>query len=302
VAGLSIDAPRDVACLVKVPMFAVSPTLDHEVIYSWSNVYAMTTRIITAADVRDYESRLAPQPMIGLEFEFPSGGGVELHAHPYGQIVFGGEGIMCVETPRGAWVVPPHRAVWVPAFTPHEVRLRSSFAMHNLLIAPHHASGLPGRCEPLAVSGLMRELILRVADSHASVRRSGRIDSYLELIRDEFTLADEQPLALALPRDRRLARLCTQLLREPANNRSLEEWGELVGASARTLSRLFRQQLHMTFDEWRRHVRLREALHRLAEGRSVSSVANELGYDNASAFIEMFRKALGRTPGQYFSM
>jgi len=261
----------------------------------------MTTRIITAADVRDYESRLAPQSVIGLAFEFPSGGSVEPHVHPYGQIVFGGEGIMCVDTPRGAWVVPPHGAVWVPAFTLHEVRLRSSFAMHNVLIAPHHANGLPNQCEPLAVSGLMRELIMRIVAARVRQRKPDRIDTYLDLIRDEFTLTDERPLTFTLPRDRRLARLCAQLLDTPADCRSLEEWGELVGASSRTLGRLFRQELKTTFDEWRRHVRLREALQRLAEGRSVSAVANELGYDSTSAFIEMFRKALGRTPGQYFS-
>ncbi len=78
------------------------------------------------------------------------------------------------------------------------------------------------------------------------------------------------------------------------------DWGEIVGASARTLSRLFVRELNMTFDEWRRQVRLQEALYRLAQGRSVSSVAYDLGYESSSGFIEMFRKTLGRTPGQYF--
>jgi AraC-like DNA-binding protein len=160
---------------------------------------------------------------------------------------------------------------------------------------------LPNQCEPLAVSGLKRELIMRIVEARVRQRKPDRIDAYLDLIRDEFTSTDEQPLTITLPRDRRLARLCVQLLDKPADSRSLEEWGELVGASSRTLGRLFRQELKTTFDEWRRHVRLREPLQRLVEGLSVSAVANKLGYDSKSAFIEMFRKALGRTPGQYFS-
>lgn len=261
----------------------------------------MQTRIITAQDVEFFESRISPAPMVGLAFEFPSGGSVEPHVHPYGQVLFGGEGIMCVDTPRGTWVVPPQRAVWIPPMTLHAVRLRASFGMHNLLISPHAVADLPKTCEPLVVSNLMRELILRAASTEEPLLRKRHVDKFFEIIRDELEFIDEMPLSLEIPRERRLARLCTEFLREPSDNRTLQEWGDHVGASARTLSRLFTRELNLTFDEWRRHVRLQEALYRLAEGRAVSAVANELGYESTTGFIEMFRKSLGRTPGQYFA-
>ena len=55
----------------------------------------------------------------------------------------------------------------------------------------------------------------------------------------------------------------------------------------------------MSFRSWRQQRRLLRALELLATGRSVTDVALELGYDNASAFIAMFRRCLGTTPARY---
>jgi AraC-like DNA-binding protein/quercetin dioxygenase-like cupin family protein len=261
----------------------------------------MNARVITASDVVGFESLLNPEPMVGLSFDFPSGGKVEMHTHPYGQVVFGSEGVMCIDTPAGTWVVPPQRAVWIPPNTLHEVRLRSSFSMRNLLIAPGEVTCMPTTCQPVIVSNLMRELILRASELNGQDRYGSRIKRLFDTLLDEIQFTVESPVCFAMPRDRRLTKLCAEFVLHPSDTRTLKEWGEVVGASARTLSRLFLAELGVTFDEWRRQVRLQEALYYLAEGKPVASVAYDLGYESCTGFIEMFRKTLGRTPGQYFS-
>jgi AraC-like DNA-binding protein len=107
-------------------------------------------------------------------------------------------------------------------------------------------------------------------------------------------------LDLPIPGDERLQRIFAGLTENPADNRTLEDWGKTVGATSRTLARLFRSETGMSFTQWRQQVRILEGLRRLAREEPVTAVALDLGYDSPSAFIAMFRKALGKTPAQYF--
>jgi AraC-like DNA-binding protein len=85
----------------------------------------------------------------------------------------------------------------------------------------------------------------------------------------------------------------------PADPRDLDDFAKEVGASKRTLVRLFPGQTGMTFSEWRQQRRLSYALELLLAGESITSIALESGYDNTSAFIAMFKRCLGTTPMQY---
>jgi AraC-like DNA-binding protein len=55
----------------------------------------------------------------------------------------------------------------------------------------------------------------------------------------------------------------------------------------------------MSFGRWRQQARLLHALRLLAVGESVTAVALEAGYESTSAFISMFKKTFGTTPGRY---
>ena len=109
------------------------------------------------------------------------------------------------------------------------------------------------------------------------------------------------PLELRIPVDERLKKIYKGLISHPGNNLTLEDWGQVVGATGRTLARHFRLETGMSFVQWRRQIRILEALRRLGMKEPVTTVAIELGYDSPSAFISMFKKALGKTPGQYFA-
>lgn len=258
----------------------------------------MTVEIRTGQRAPD----AALPPIEGLARDYPPGHRIAPHSHDRAQLVYAAAGVMRVTTPTGTWVTPPHRALWVPARVVHEIRMSGAVAMRTLYVAEAVAP-LPGpRCAVVEVGPLLRELILALVAACEAGQATGRRAELLSaLIREELRTLPVVPLRIPLPREPRLARCCRAILDDPGAERSLEEWGELAGASGRTLARLFRSELGMSFAAWRRQVRLAEALDRLAAGRPVAAVAAELGYASASAFTAMFRRSLGTSPAAYFA-
>jgi AraC-like DNA-binding protein len=244
--------------------------------------------------------QVVPRPIGAMAKDFPDGYFIAPHAHPRSQLIHASSGVMRVRTPQGVWVVPPHRAVWVPADIVHDVRTAGAVAMRTLYIVPDAAAALPRECCVVAVSPLLRELILRASAAPLLYDEAGPDGRVMGLILDELRTLPVLPLNLPMPRDPRLGRICRAILDDPASALTLGAWGRQVGASSRTLARLFLQDTGMTFGRWRQQARLLEALSRLAQGQSVTTIALDLGYDSPSAFTFMFRRALGRTPSAYF--
>jgi AraC-like DNA-binding protein len=206
---------------------------------------------------------------------------------------------MRVTTMSGAFVVPPQRALWVPPGEEHSLEMRGAVAMRTLYIEPAAARGMPGQCVVIEVSALLRALVHAAMEEPVLYDRRGRGGLIMRLLLAELKAAPRLRLSVPMPADPRLLRLCGSLVRHPQSGATLERWAEHVGASARTMARLFRRQTGMTFGAWRQQVRLVEALSQLASGAPVGRVAEALGYRSASAFTQMFRRALGRTPREY---
>ncbi len=242
-----------------------------------------------------------PRPIGAMAKDFPDGFFIAPHAHRRSQLIHASSGVMRVRTPHGAWVVPPHRAVWVPADIVHDVRMAGAVAMRTLYIEPDAVAALPRACCVVAVSPLLRELILRASAAPLLYDEAGPDGRVMALILDELRVLPVLPLHLPMPQDARLAKISRAILDDPASALTLQAWGRRVGASSRTLARLFLRETGMTFGRWRQQARLLEALSRLAQGQSVTTIALDLGYDSPSAFTFMFRRALGRTPSAYFS-
>ncbi len=173
--------------------------------------------------------------------------------------------------------------------------------MRSLYVRQDPALGLPADCGVVGVSPLLRELILAAAEAPQLYDVSGRDGQVMDLILNEIRSLPVEPLHLPEPTDSRLRQITAALRENPADTRTLEAWGRIAGASPRTLARLFPAETGMTFRHWQQQARLLAGLMRLAGGESVTSVALEVGYENPSAFISMFRRTLGVTPGRYFA-
>ena len=241
------------------------------------------------------------RPVAAGSADYPAGFRIAPHRHRSAQLVYASAGVMVVATADGTWVVPPERAVWVPAETEHRIRMRGAVAMRTLYIAPGAAPWLPEACCVVAVPPLLRALILEAMGFEAAYPEAGPEARLMAVILDRIGALDVVPLHLPAARDRRLRSVTDALATTPGDGRTLAQWAETAGASARTLARLFHRETGLTFHRWRQQARLMTALARLAAGEPVTTVALDLGYDSPSAFIAMFKKALGTTPGRYFA-
>ena len=246
---------------------------------------------------KDYQS--IARPVAAMPKDFADGDTIAPHSHRRAQLIYAAAGVMRVTTTGGAFVVPPQRALWMPAGMEYGLRMEGAVAMRTLYIEPSAARAMPRDCAVIEVSALLRALILGAMDEPVLYDRQGRGGLIMRLILNELGAAPHLPLSISMPRDKRLARLCGSLLRHPQSDATLEHWAEHVGASARTLARLFRRETGMSFGEWRRQARLVEALSLIAGGGAVGDIAQRLGYRSASAFTAMFRRELGKTPRAY---
>ncbi|CAD5109158.1 AraC family transcriptional regulator [Zestomonas carbonaria] len=220
------------------------------------------------------------------------------HNHPWGQLIFAVSGTLRLATADAAWVVPPYRAIWIPPRVEHQAAILSDADFRTLYVDTG-TSPLPlDACRVMDVSPLMGALIEALADPEPPAEpRRGLI---LALLVEEMRLARPLALGLSLPQDRRLLSLCQALIEEPAADLSLARWAERVGASERTLTRLFRNELGMGFAAWRQQLRLSHAATLIAQGQRLGEVAGQLGYANPSAFSAMFKRAFGSPPSRFF--
>jgi AraC-like DNA-binding protein len=225
---------------------------------------------------------------------------VPAHSHGWGQLVYSGQGVLDVITPSGRYLLPPDRAVWVPPDEPHEISTLNGAEIASIYITAAAGVSLPTACQVLEISLLLRALILEALQQPIQYEWHSPCGRLFRTLRDQIAIAKPAPLFLPLPDDPRLLKICYQLQQQPEDSRTLAEWGAQVGASERTLQRLFQKQTRLTFQQWRQQLRLQIALQRLIDSRdSITAIALGLGYDSASTFIAMFHQQLGKTPGEY---
>jgi AraC-like DNA-binding protein len=247
--------------------------------------------------------------VIGKAVNLTNGHVIEEHRHRHGQLVYAVSGVMEVTTVRGLWLIPPLRAVWVPPDVSHKMRARGAVQLRTVYVAPSELKDSPAVApRTLPVTPLLRELILRVVAvtpsddiSEIDGQVSRLLVSEMTLLMMEPTRPSEDALPLPSGRDKRLARICQAVLDDPGSPLGLEEWGNIVGASKRTMARKFQSEFGMSFLTWRQHARVFFALTRLSQGESVTSVASDLGYETITAFSAMFRRVTGVLPSKYFN-
>lgn len=237
-----------------------------------------------------------------LRREYPRGTHIESHAHQWAQVLYAIEGVMWVQVEHEALVVPPQRAVWLPAGTAHAMKMMSAVRMRNLYMPTQTVTSLSQRSEVFEVSPLLRELIVVMTEDDEQQNPDYR-ETACRLIVLELSNARRSTLRIMLPNgmDRRLESVCHAVIDNPTQDISFEQHAADAGASVRTLARAFKQELGMGFAEWRRQVQLAVATSRLSEGHAINAIARSLGYQ-PSSFSDMFRRELGVSPAAYVSV
>jgi len=226
---------------------------------------------------------------------------IPAHSHDWHQLLYASEGVMTIHTSRGSWVVPPHRAAWIPANIQHSVEMSGPVSMRTIYLEPRLSKSLPRDCCTVNVPPLLRELVLEAVRRESLDRTVPAEARLVGVMLDQIEALPAAPLQLPMPRDPRAVRVAVLLKEDPAEGRPLAQLARKAGASARTIERLFRSETGMAFSKWRQRLRLLHALRLLASGEPVINVALEAGYASTSAFVAMFRRELGTTPSRYHS-
>jgi len=243
----------------------------------------------------------------GGRHHWPSGEASDVQTHERGHLVYAASGVLAVHTERGTSIVPANRVAWTPAGATHYHRAHGDTDMRIVFLAPSLARRLPHQPAVFLASALAREVLLALtgpgnydesAPDDTGYSASARSRLHRVLV-DELREAHERTLHLPEPRDDRLQAIARMLQETPADNATLAELGKRIGAGSRTLSRLFHDELGMTFYEWRTQVRIYHALVLLAEGHDATHTSNACGWANPSSFIAAFSNVIGTTPGRY---
>ena len=238
--------------------------------------------------------------IVTLTHNYLAGHRIPWHFHDRDQLVYASRGVMTVHSADGTWVVPTHRAVWIPEDVPHTILMSGMVAMRTLYLKARLATSLPRGCCVVHVPPLLSELILHACTYGSLSARVAAHRHLIDVIVDQLKAAQTVPLQLPNPADPRAQRLAGILNADPGNRQSLARLCKTVGASGRTVERLFQEETGMTVGKWRQQLRLMQAMRLLGEGVKVTHAALEAGYSTPSAFIAAFRKSLGTTPAAYF--
>lgn len=239
-------------------------------------------------------------PVVAVAAGFEPGFCGDWHANPKAQLIYPGRGVMTLHTRAGVWIVPPERGMWLPAGAAHRVETPRGLEMYSVYCEGSILGRLPRASGVVAVSSLLRELILTL-EAGRSREPSGRRGRLASVFADEVALMPHPALSAPPLRSDLLRAIESALGRDPADARSLEDWAAELRVSSRTLARAFRREAHMSFLAYRDEVRLAAALARLAGGQSVTSTAHAVGFHSVSYFIARFKRATGTMPRKYFA-
>jgi AraC-like DNA-binding protein len=233
------------------------------------------------------------------------------HRHPWAQVAMSSTGVIRMSAARSTYIVPPSRALWIPPGVEHVVTVLEDAEIRTLYVHPSarflEGTQVPSpfetwpECRVLEVSPLLRELVPHLDTAPGAHAPDERERCIAALVLDELRRAAPVRLGIDLPADARLRRLCEAMLDQPTRWTALEDWAAHIGASPRTVARLFRSELGSSFGQWRQQVLLAHALALAARKRPMAAIAAELGYASASAFTAMVRRTVGQPPSRFFA-
>jgi AraC-like DNA-binding protein/quercetin dioxygenase-like cupin family protein len=225
------------------------------------------------------------------------------HMHREAQLVYAASGTMQVTTPKGRWLVPPDRAVWVPARLVHAIDVLADIEMRTLyfdtawLKRERRSSSLQSEFV-VRVSPLLQQTILALFDRDSAAERTSLL---IRLVMLELHRAEDSATFIPLPHEPRCRRAADIVLATPGASHEIEALAQKVGTSARTLSRLFSTETQLSFKSWCQRARIAAAIEKLSVDANVSikQLAADFGYASVPAFSHAFRQVTGRTPTEF---
>ena len=251
-------------------------------------------------NIDPYEN--TPRDAVVTANDYPDGQHFALHTHQRGQFAYAACGVISVFSGQGNWVVPPQRAIWVPAGVAHEMTMAGPVTMLNTYIANPAAGqlALPAHCQVFGVSPLLRQLLLQAQDIPALYDETQREGLLMRLLLHEIAAMPPLSLNAPLPNEPRLARACRHLLAQPSLNIGIDDMTRQVGMSRRTFTRRFQRATGLSVGEWLLAERLRRSQELLeTSSHSMDRIAELVGLKTAAILRQHFRTRFGVSPSEW---
>ncbi len=223
------------------------------------------------------------------------------HCHHEAQLMLVLRGLVTCEVDQGLWLVPTQSALWIPHRTTHAMQGVGDLQIYCVYVDPRLTRSLPSACCVMKVSPLLRELIVELSHLSAHQAIDPPDERIIGLMLDRLAIAPSEQIHLPMPADHRLRRIAERLVADPSDRTTTLKWADELGMSERSLLRLLARNTGMSYMRWRRQFQIVFAMQRFAEGASVQTVAYALGYESSSAFVAMFRKAMGEPPMKFLA-
>lgn len=219
--------------------------------------------------------------------------------HQRSLLIYVVSGALHCEAENDVWIAPPTVVLWLPGGTAHNAYAYGDFESYSVWVDA--SAGMPKECRIASVTPLLRELLLRAASFPEQAPADSHERRILDVIMGEIALLPWENLCLPMPTNPRIRPLVEAMMANPSSKDPAIAWAARFGLSERTMSRLFIQDFGMSWGDWKRQLLVTLALQQMANGSSVQTVALSLGYESASSFIAMFKRTLGKPPGQYLA-
>lgn len=224
-----------------------------------------------------------------------------MHTHRKGQLVMALRGGVMCRAEGGLWMVPPGSGVWIPGDMPHSNHVTPNGRICLLFVAPD-VEGLPDHCCTLSLTPMVIEMIRHLATLPLETdENDAHTQRIAEVILGELRRMEVAAYHLPIPDDPTLGLIANRLIQTPDDRASMAQWAGRVAMSERTLARLVVRRTGMTFGRWRQQLQIVLALQKLSASATVQSVAHDLGYESVSAFVSMFKAAMGKSPARYIA-
>ncbi|MCU4677648.1 helix-turn-helix transcriptional regulator [Catenovulum sp. 2E275] len=253
---------------------------------------------INWGNLQNYEQM--PQPLIAKIEAVKNSHALPLHTHPKGQLIIALHGYVTCEIENALWMVPANNAIWIPPHIKHTNRASDQAKLGHLFIQ-NQLTGLPVSPCVLSLTTVTRELFIHFASLNQHYSKNGFEHKVAEVLFELLTQMPTQQLNFVQSKHTVVKQIASTLLKQPDNRTTLTQWANHFALGERTLARLIKHETGMTFGQWRSQLHLIIALQKLEEQQSVQAVSDSLGYESVSAFITMFKKALGKSPKRYIA-
>jgi AraC-like DNA-binding protein len=224
------------------------------------------------------------------------------HFHDVHEIEYACRGMVEVKTEAGHYLLPPHQAAWIPAGLHHKTTLNAGVQTLAVLFEPRLVPMAGDRVRIIAVSALLREMMLYSVRWPISRTESGvEADSFFQTLGYVVAeaLDDEMPLNLPVPTDPVIT-AATDYTHAHLDRVTVSDVTRAVGVSERTLRRIFNTHLGMSWRSYLLRARVLRSMAMLAQSdRSILEVSIAVGFDDVGAFARSFARHCGETPSAY---